>query len=174
MRRPEIMRQAVALEDVPPYLTAAAQDRAVNLADYSLALGRRFRSLKLWFVLRSYGRQGIEKVLRGHMAMARDLARDIESDARFELAAPVRFSLVCFRYRGTDEDNRALLESINATGKAFLSGTSLRGRFVLRAAIGNIGTTAEDVRQVWEIIRSSALPASGSPRAEPPRRAAPR
>ncbi len=161
-RRPEAMQRAVSLEDAPPYLTAAQQDRAVNLADYSLALGRRFRSLKLWFVLRSYGRQGIAEVLRRHMGIARDLAAKIEADPDFEMAAPLAFSLLCFRYRGTDQQNRVLLERLNATGEAFLSGTTLRGRFVLRMAIGNVATTREDVRQVWERIKelSSALPAT--------------
>jgi aromatic-L-amino-acid/L-tryptophan decarboxylase len=166
-RRPEVMRRMLSLEEVPPYLQAAEQDRAVNLADYSLALGRRFRSLKLWFVLRYFGREGIARILRGHMRMAQDLAQQISADRRFELAAPVLFSLVCFRYRGSDQDNRDLLERINTGGRAFLSGTTLNGKFVLRLAIGNVATTEDDVRQTWEWIRSSALPATGSPAAEP-------
>ncbi|HEY2843990.1 MAG TPA: aminotransferase class V-fold PLP-dependent enzyme, partial [Bryobacteraceae bacterium] len=166
-RRPEVMRRMLSLEEAPPYLQSSEQERAVNLADYSLALGRRFRSLKLWFVLRYFGREGIARVLRGHMEMARDLAERIVADARFELAAPVLFSLVCFRYRGTDQDNRDLLERINASGRAFLSGTTLHGKFVLRLAIGNVATTREDVLQTWEWIRSSGLPANGSPAAEP-------
>jgi aromatic-L-amino-acid decarboxylase len=171
-RRPDVMRRMLSLEETPPYLQAAEQDRAVNLADYSLALGRRFRSLKLWFVLRYFGREGIARVLRGHLEMAQDLAALIEQDPRFELAAPVLFSLVCFRYRGpgpdSDADNRDLLERINAGGRAFLSGTTLHGRFVLRLAIGNVATTREDVRQTWEWIRSSALPVTGSPAVTPP------
>jgi len=166
-RRPDVMRRMFSLEEAPPYLQSAEQDRAVNLADYSLALGRRFRSLKLWFVLRYFGREGITRILRGHMAMARDLAQHISSDPRFELAAPVLFSLVCFRYKGSDQENRDLLERINASGRAFLSGTTLHGKFVLRLAIGNIATTEDDVRQTWEWIKSSALPGTGSPAAEP-------
>ena len=166
-RRPEVMRRMLSLEEAPPYLQAAEQDRAVNLADYSLALGRRFRSLKLWFVLRYFGREGITRILRGHMKMAHDLAQRIADDSRFEVAAPVLFSLVCFRYRGSDQQNRDLLDRINASGKAFLSGTSLHGKFVLRLAIGNVATTEDDVRQTWERIRSLALPAIGSPAAEP-------
>jgi aromatic-L-amino-acid decarboxylase len=157
----------LSLEEAPPYLQAAEQDRAVNLADYSLALGRRFRSLKLWFVLRYFGREGITRILRGHMKLARHLAQQISTDSRFELAAPVLFSLICFRYKGSDQDNRDLLERINASGRAFLSGTTLHGRFVLRLAIGNIATTEEDVLQTWEWIRSLALPATESPAAEP-------
>jgi aromatic-L-amino-acid decarboxylase len=135
----------------------------LNYSEYSIALGRRFRSLKLWFVLRYFGREGIAKVLRGHIRMAQELAQQIRDDENFELAAPVHFALVCFRYRGTDADNRVLLDRINATGKTFLSGTVLNGRFVLRLAIGNLATTPEDVRATWELIRSQALRASETP-----------
>jgi aromatic-L-amino-acid/L-tryptophan decarboxylase len=166
-RKKEVMRRMLSLEEAPPYLQTTEQDRAVNLADYSLALGRRFRSLKLWFVLRYFGREGITRVLRGHMRMAQDLAQHISADSRFEVAAPVLFSLVCFRYRGSDADNRDLLNRINASGRAFLSGTTLHGRFVLRLAIGNVATTEKDVLQTWEWIRSSALPATEFPAAMP-------
>ena len=165
-RRPEVMRRMLSLEEAPPYLDTAEQRGAVNLAEYSLALGRRFRSLKLWFVLRYFGREGIVRILRGHMEMARDLAGRIEADPRFELSAPVLFSLVCFRYRGSDAQNRDLLERINASGRAFLSGTTLHGKFVLRLAIGNVATTATDVRETWEWIRTLTLPATGSHAAE--------
>ena len=168
-RRPDVMRRMLSLEEAPPYLQASEQDRAVNLSEYSLALGRRFRSLKLWFVLRYFGREGITRVLRHHMAMAQELAQHISADSRFELAAPVLFSLVCFRYRGSDQDNRDLLERINASGRAFLSGTTLHGKFVLRLAIGNVATAENDVRQTWEWIKSSALPGTGSLAVEPPR-----
>jgi aromatic-L-amino-acid/L-tryptophan decarboxylase len=163
------MRRMLSLEETPPYLQAAEQDRAVNLSEYSLALGRRFRSLKLWFVLRYFGREGITGILRQHMELAQDLAQRISADSRFEVAAPVLFSLVCFRYRGSEQDNRDLLERINASGRAFLSGTTLRGRFVLRLAIGNVATMRDDVLQTWEWIRSSGLPEPGSPAAKPPR-----
>jgi aromatic-L-amino-acid/L-tryptophan decarboxylase len=166
-RKKDVMRRMLSLEEAPPYLQATEQDRAVNLSEYSLALGRRFRSLKLWFVLRYFGREGITRVLRGHMKMAQDLAHAIGDDSRFEIAAPVLFSLVCFRYRGSDQDNRDLLDRINSSGRAFLSGTTLHGKFVLRLAIGNVATTPEDVRQTWEWIRSLALPVTGSRGAEP-------
>jgi aromatic-L-amino-acid decarboxylase len=166
-RRPEVMRRMLSLEEAPPYLQAAEQDRAVNLSEYSLALGRRFRSLKLWFVLRYFGREGITRILRGHMRMAQDLAQWISADPRFEVAAPVLFSLVCFRYRGSEQENRDLLERINSSGRAFLSSTTLHGKFVLRLTIGNVATTEDDVRQTWEWIRSLALPTTGSHGAEP-------
>jgi len=163
LKRPEVMRRAVSLAEVPPYLASpysASNAQAVNLTEYSVQLGRRFRSLKLWFVLRYYGREGIAEVLREQIRWARDLSEAIPRDERFEMAAPTLFSLVCFRYRGSDDDNRALLERINATGRAFLSGTQLHGRFVLRLAIGNVASGREDVMETWELIRSLAATAS--------------
>ncbi|MGD1097468.1 MAG: pyridoxal-dependent decarboxylase, partial [Bryobacteraceae bacterium] len=162
-RRPEILKRALSLEETPAYLVTAQQERALNYSDYSIALGRRFRALKLWFVLRYYGREGIAEVLRGHIRMAQELAAKITADPDFELAAPVPFSLVCFRYRGSDGENRALVERVNASGRAYLSETVLRGRLVLRFAIGNIATTAEDIRATWDLIRSSAPRASETP-----------
>jgi aromatic-L-amino-acid/L-tryptophan decarboxylase len=151
-RRPEIFRRALSLEETPAYLQTAGSERAVNLSEYSVSLGRRFRALKLWFVLRYYGREGIARVLRSHIGMARDLAEQIRRHPDFELAAPVRFSLVCFRLRGSDQENRDLLERVNATGRVFLSGTVLKGRFILRLAIGNIATTDADVQEAWDLI----------------------
>ncbi len=121
-RRPEIFRRALSLDQAPAYLQGTTENPdAVNLSDYSVALGRRFRALKLWFVLRYYGREGIAKILRGHMRMAREFAgARLRADPRFELAAPVLFSLVCFRFRGarTKADNsRTGLERVNATGQ---------------------------------------------------------
>ena len=155
-RRPEIFRRAFSLEETPAYIQTAGSERAVNFSDYALSLGRRFRALKLWFVLRRYGREGIAQILRTHIQIAQELARQIGKDPDFEIAAPVLFSLVCFRFRGSDEENRDLLERVNATGQAFLSGTVLKGRFVMRIAIGNIGTTGADVQEVWKLIRKLA------------------
>lgn len=152
-RRPEILRRALSLDETPAYLVTAQHDRALNFSEYALPLGRRFRSLKLWFILRYYGREGIARILREHIRMARMLAEEIGRDERFELAAPVPFSLVCFRYRGSDEENQKLFEQINATGKAFLSSTVLHGKFVLRFAIGNIATTEQDIRETWALIQ---------------------
>jgi len=154
-RRPEVFRRALSMEETPAYIETAGGERAVNFSEYALSLGRRFRALKLWFVLRYYGREGIERILREHIRIAHNLAAWISRDPGFELAAPAMFSLVCFRFRGTDEQNRELLERVNATGQAFLSGTMLNGRFVLRAAIGNIGTTAADVEAVWRLVKDA-------------------
>jgi len=153
-RRPEILRRAFAL--VPEYLKTSEDARVVNFMDYGVPLGRRFRSLKLWFVMRYFGREGMAEIIRNHVCWARTLAERIAQHADFELSAPVLLSLICFRFRGSDEDNRALLDAINATGKAFLSHTVLNGRFVLRLAIGNIKTTQEDVELVWGVIQDCA------------------
>ena len=154
-RKPEILRRAFSL--VPEYLRTNEDDRAVNFMDYGVALGRRFRALKLWFILRYFGRKKIEAILRQHILLARELAEDVRRDRNFELVAPVPLSLVCFRYRGTDDDNRLLIERLNESGLAFLSGNVLDGRFVIRYAIGNIGTTREDVQAVWQKIRELAV-----------------
>jgi aromatic-L-amino-acid decarboxylase len=149
--RPESLRQAFSL--VPSYLQTNQDDRAVNLMDYSFILGRRFRALKLWFVMRYYGRQGIAAILRRHIADAQEFRRWVEADDRFEVAAPVLFSLVCFRLKGGDELNRRLVDDLNRTGVAFLAGTMLNGRFVIRLAVGHHRTTRQDLRVVWDKIR---------------------
>jgi aromatic-L-amino-acid decarboxylase len=149
-RIPEIFRRASALG--AEYLRTPEDDRVVNYNDYGVQLGRRFRALKLWYVFRYYGRQGVIALLREALRLAQVLKSLIESDENFELCAPVSFSLVCFRYRGSNEANQQLLAEINASGKAFLSHTVLNGRFVLRFAIGNFQTTEEDVRETWKLI----------------------
>jgi aromatic-L-amino-acid/L-tryptophan decarboxylase len=153
-RKPEILRQAFSL--VPEFLRTAEHPRAVNYMDYGVQLGRRFRALKLWFVMRHYGREGIANFIRRHIAYAQRLAGMIREHPDFEIAAPTPFSLICFRYRGSDDENRALLDAVNASGKAFLSHTVLDGRFVLRLAIGNIGTEWEDLEETWNLIRQVA------------------
>jgi aromatic-L-amino-acid/L-tryptophan decarboxylase len=155
-RRPDVMRTAVSLEEIPAYLKTSDHSRAVNLTEYGVQLGRRFRSLKLWFVLRYYGREGTAHVLREHIHMAAMLRTEIGKDARFEVAAPSPFSLVCFRYKGSDEENQGILDQLNASGFAFLSSTRLQGQLVLRLAIGNIATKWEDVKETWERIRALA------------------
>lgn len=154
-RRPEILRRAFSL--VPEYLKTAEDSRAINLMDYGVQLGRRFRALKLWFVLRYFGREGIAAILRDHIAMAKEFAGWVRRDERFEVVAPVPFSLVCFRLRGLDEPNRMILERVNATGQAFLSHTVLNGNFALRLAIGNIRTTRDDLRFTWDLIQKFTM-----------------
>jgi aromatic-L-amino-acid/L-tryptophan decarboxylase len=157
-RRPEILRRAFSL--IPEYLRTAQDPRAVNLMDYGLPLGRRFRALKLWFVLRGFGREGLAAVLREHIAMAQEFAREIDSHPSFERVAPAPFSVVNFRYRGTDDENRRILDAVNAAGEVFLSSTVLRGRFTLHLAVGNYGTRREHIARAWELIRAAAGPSA--------------
>jgi len=153
-RRPEILRRTFSL--VPEYLRTARDPRAVNLMDYGVPLGRRFRSLKLWFVLRYFGRQGLIEMLRSHVRWAQEFAALVDTDPRFERVAPAPLSTVCFRLKGSDQENQALLERINATGKFFLSHTVLNGKFTLRLAIGNIKVTREDIQVTWKKVQEEA------------------
>jgi aromatic-L-amino-acid decarboxylase len=153
-RKPEIFKRAFSL--VPEYLRTTEDSRAVNYMDYGVPLGRRFRALKLWFVMRYYGRNGLAARIRDHVAWTQELAAIIAADPRFELCAPVPLSLICFRRRGSDEANRALLDKVNASGEVFLSHTVLPGRFVLRLAIGNHSTTRAHVQRAWELIQAAS------------------
>jgi aromatic-L-amino-acid decarboxylase len=153
-RRPDILRRALSL--VPPYLQTTPDPRAVNLMDYGIPLGRRFRALKLWFVLRAFGREGLMAVIREHVAAAREFAEHIDRAPEFEQTAPSKFSAVCFRYKGSDDDNRRIQDQVNGSGEFFISGTILRGQFTLRIAIGNFMTTRARVMRAWELIRGAA------------------
>lgn len=145
-----------ALSLTPEYLKSATHPRAVNLMDYGIALGRRFRALKLWFVMRSFGRERIAENLREHIRMAQELAEEIRKHPDFEVTAPVPFSTVCFRLRGGEAANVRLLEAVNASGVAFLSQTRLGNLYTLRFAIGNIHTTREDIAIAWQRIQNEA------------------
>ncbi|MCU1275023.1 MAG: hypothetical protein JWO48_2454 [Bryobacterales bacterium] len=151
-RRPDILRRAFSL--VPEFLRTADGPRAVNYMDYGVPLGRRFRALKLWFVLRYYGREGIADIIRKQIGWAQELARQIDTDERFERTAPTPFSTVCFRRKGSDQENQALLERVNASGEVFLSHTVLNGKYCLRLAIGNMGTTRDHVQRAWDLIKA--------------------
>ncbi len=153
--RPDILRRAFSL--IPEYLRTAQDTDAVNFMDYSVALGHRFRSLKLWFVMRYFGREGIASIIRSHIAWTQLLAIEVNAHPSFEVVAPVPLSLLCFRYKGSDEQNRALLDAVNESGVAFLSHTVLHGRFVLRLAVGNVRTTQADLADVWRTIQGKAL-----------------
>ncbi len=161
--RPETLRRASSLG--AEVIRTPEDDQVVNFNEYGVQLGRRFRALKLWYVLRYYGREGISAMLRQALRLAQVLKQLIEEDPAFELAAPVPFSLVCFRYRGDNSANELLLTEINRSGKAFLSHTILNGQFVLRCAIGNFQTTEADVREVWNLIRQTARTVQPEPEA---------
>jgi aromatic-L-amino-acid decarboxylase len=143
----------------PEYLRNAPSSAAevIDYRDWQVPLARRFRALKLWFVIRHYGVEGLRLHVRDHVRWARDLARHIASDPDFELAAPVPFSLVCFRHRGGDELNARILEHVNASGEAYLSHTRLGGRYTLRLAVGQHRTREEHVRNAWTCIRQAAV-----------------
>lgn len=159
-RRPEVLRRAFAL--VPEYLTTTGEGGVENLMDYGVQLGRRFRALKLWMVLRAYGSDGMAARIRAHCALAQEFAGWVRAEPGWEVAAPVPFALVCFRYAppGADEAeleriNAAVMERVNASGEAFLSHTKLDGRYVLRLAIGNIRTERAHVARAWELLRGA-------------------
>jgi aromatic-L-amino-acid decarboxylase len=152
-RRPDILRRAFSL--TPEYLKTQEDPRAHNLMDYGVPLGHRVRALKLWFVMRYFGRDRIEAMLRAHIQWAQQFARLVDSDARFERVAPVPFSVVCFRYKGTDRENQAVQEKVNGSNRVFISGTVLNGKFVLRLAIGNLATQWSDVEEAWGLIQKA-------------------
>jgi aromatic-L-amino-acid decarboxylase len=112
--------------------------------------------LKLWFVMRYFGRERIEAMLRSHIQWAQQFAALVDVDPRFERVAPVPFSVVCFRYKGTDQENQAIQETVNSSNRVFISGTVLNAKFVLRLAIGNLATTWNDVQEAWELIRKAS------------------
>jgi aromatic-L-amino-acid decarboxylase len=155
-----IVRQAFSL--VPEYLTTPEAD-AVNYMDYGLQLGRRFRALKLWFVLRHFGAEGIRQRLRDHIALAQEFAQWVRAEPHWEILAPHPLSVVCFRYApsGLDEAqletrNAAILDAVNATGEVFLSHTKIDGRYALRLAIGNLRTQYSDVEFAWDLLKREA------------------
>jgi aromatic-L-amino-acid decarboxylase len=151
----DLAQLKAAFSLVPEYLKTAESSDVTNLMDLGFQLGRPFRSLKLWMVIRAFGVEGLRARIREHCAMARDLAARIEADPRFELAAPVPFSTVCFRARHSqdpDRFNERLLAKINAAGPFFLSHTGLHGRYTLRVAIGNLRTEREHVEALWKLI----------------------
>ena len=144
----------------PEYLKTGQDAVVKNYRDWGIQLGRRFRALKLWFVIRSYGFEGLQAMVREHLRLAALFKNWVEEDSRFELMAPVHYSLVCFRYKkaGLPEEeldllNAALLEKVNESGKVFLTHTSLKGKYAIRMAIGQRTTTEKHIREAWEIIR---------------------
>jgi aromatic-L-amino-acid decarboxylase len=151
--RPDDVRAAFSL--VRDYLQTGVSE-LTSLSDYGPALGRRFRALKLWTVLRTLGCDGLQEAIREHVRLAQTFAAWVEEEPGWEVAAPQRFSLVCFRREASDEENARILDAVNASGIAFLSGTRLHGRTVLRLAIGSHRTTEEDVRRTWDALRAAS------------------
>jgi aromatic-L-amino-acid decarboxylase len=147
-RRPEAFHETFAL--VPEYL--ASTEAAVDLKDYGPALGRRFRALKLWFVLRWYGAEGLRALIREHVRLAQLFASWVEAEPGWEIAAPHPFSTVCFRH--VEADNDEIARAATATGELFVASTRLTGVPAIRLAIGNARTTEDDVRRSWEVLRT--------------------
>jgi aromatic-L-amino-acid decarboxylase len=159
-RRMDVLRRALAL--TPEYLETTDPDSVRNLMDTGIALGRRFRALKLWMVLRWFGAEGIRARIAEHVRLARLFTGWVDRDPDFELLAPTILSVVCFRAAPDEVDptrldalNAALLDRVNASGEVFLSHTRLRGRFALRLAVGHIRTTEAHVARAWELLRDS-------------------
>ncbi|HWH06404.1 MAG TPA: pyridoxal-dependent decarboxylase [Gaiellaceae bacterium] len=154
-RRPDDLRAAFSL--VPEYLRVS--EEVTSLSEYSPALGRRFRALKLWTVLRCLGRSGLQERIREAIRLAALFEEWVRAEPGWEVVAPRPFSLVCFRHEGGDEANEETLRRVNESGEAFLSHTRLGGRLVLRLAVGSARTTEADVRAAWDALRrAAALP----------------
>lgn len=146
---------------VPEYLRGDTVEAEKNYMDYGVQLGRRFRALKAWVIWRSFGRAGMADRLREQLRLTNLLVGWIKADDRFELAAPVVMPVVCFRFLAADDGkidrvNSEIVERINASGRAYLTQTKLRGRTVMRIGFGNVLTTQEHIRTAWELIQKAA------------------
>ncbi|MBI1858494.1 MAG: amino acid decarboxylase [Candidatus Melainabacteria bacterium] len=173
-KKPELLKKAFSL--VPEYLKTDTGDEAKNLYDYGIQLGRRFRALKLWFIMRTFGKEGLINRIRETINLAKTFAKWVEESEKFYILAPVTTSLVCFRYLPKDlkekiernenveaieeylnKLNEEIMNAVNATGKVFISHTKLHGRFTLRLAIANLRTTERHIKDAWETLNQLAL-----------------
>ena len=171
--RPEAIRRAFSL--VPAYLETPEPDReaglgARNLMDFGVALGRRQRALKLWMVMRYFGRSGLQRLLRSHLEMADWLRRQLEAEAGWEVMAPVPLSTICFRHvppgggeAEIEAHNREVMRLVNESGEAFVSHAAPDGRFLLRATIGGLRTAPEHVARLWAALKGAAAQAGSAP-----------
>jgi aromatic-L-amino-acid decarboxylase len=146
------------LSVLPEYLRNQATESGsvIDYRDWQIPLGRRFRALTLWFVLRHYGVEGLRFHVRRHVELARELVSWVEADPDFELSAPAPLNLVCFRHRDGDEVNQAIMDRVNASGDLYLTHTRLDGKLVLRMAIGQAHTELRHVERAWRRIREEA------------------
>ena len=153
-----------ALSIMPEYLRneATASGAVIDYRDWHIPLGRRFRALKLWFVLRHYGLEGLRRHVRAHVELARWFADEVRVDGRFELLKDPPLNLVCFRLKGNDEANERLVEALNATGRVYLTHTKVAGRYFLRMSIGQTWTREKHVRAAWDLIRETAAGLEGA------------
>ena len=162
VRDPAALQRAFAVS--PEYLKSAHDAEVVNYRDWGIPLGRRFRALKLWFVLRSEGAEALRAMIREHIRLGELFASWVDAEPAWERLAPAPLALVCFRHRPAemvdgpvlDAHNQALLERVNASGRVHLVHTTLRGRYTIRLAIGQRNTTERHVREAWEILQAAA------------------
>lgn len=159
--RPDLLRRA--FQHVADYLVVPESESAINLMDYGVSLGRRFRALKLWFVIRSFGLEGLQSAVREHIRLARELSSWIDADPELERLAEAQFSTVVFRHHppgmtgeALDDHNARVLERVNASREVYLSHTRVRGSYALRIAIGNIHTAEVHVRRALEVVKQAA------------------
>jgi aromatic-L-amino-acid decarboxylase len=125
--------------------------------DWQIPLGRRFRALKLWFVIRHYGIEGLQYHVRRHVELAQQFSSWVRSDSRFEVAAPAPLNLVCFRHKGGDEVNQKLMDRLNRSGDLYLTHTRLNDRLTLRFCVGQTNTMKRHVEQAWSRIQEAAM-----------------
>ncbi|HZQ96718.1 MAG TPA: pyridoxal-dependent decarboxylase [Candidatus Sulfotelmatobacter sp.] len=146
------------LSILPEYLRNQATESGavIDYRDWHIQLGRRFRSLKLWFVIRHYGVEGLQHHVREHVKLAQQFAGWVKADERFELAAPAPLSLICFRHKGGDAANQAIMDRLNRSGDLFLTHTKLNGKLTLRLSVGQTNTRARHVENAWKRIQEEA------------------
>jgi len=147
-----------ALSILPEYLRNQATESGavIDYRDWQIPLGRRFRALKLWFVIRHYGVAGLQYHIRRHIELAQAFAEWVRTSDQFELMAPAPLNLVCFRHVGGDEVNQRLLEDLNKSGRLYLTHTKLNGKFTLRLCVGQTQTEAKHVENAWRFIQEAA------------------
>jgi aromatic-L-amino-acid decarboxylase len=147
------------LSVLPEYLRNKATETGavIDYRDWQIPLGRRFRALKLWFVIRHYGVEGLQHHIREHVALAQQFAAWVRNDDRFEIAAPVPLNLVCFRHKGGDEINQTLMDRLNHSGELYLTHTRLNDRLTLRVCIGQTNTTHRHVERAWKLIQEETV-----------------
>jgi aromatic-L-amino-acid decarboxylase len=162
VRDPAMLRRAFSL--VPEFLRTGEDDVVTNYMDWGVQLGRRFRALKLWMVIRYFGHEGLAARIRYHLELARQFCTWVDSSPVFERLAPAPFSTICFRAhpQGIDDEavldrlNAEIMEAANASGKIYISHTRLKGKFALRLAIGNLRTTEKHVTDAWQLLQVQA------------------
>ena len=147
-----------ALSILPEYLKneATSSGAVIDYRDWQVPLGRKFRSLKLWFVLRHYGSEGLQHYIRKHVELAQEFKGWVAASDEFELLSPAPLNLVCFAHTGGNEKSRSILEAVNRTGKMYISHAMLHDRFALRLCVGQARTEQEHVRSAWELLRKTA------------------